>query len=169
MRESRCIHHSRQRPTHAPARFAFLVVTPFGPAVMDPSGNVIFTGLLLELPAPAVWPINADSGVPSQTVQSSGVVGLVSLAIHPGGSFIYAGSTNALGAPAGIFAFSVDPTTGALSLVPGSPFSPSVNSYFGGFNVPKALALDPSGNFYSQSASAKAACGLSQWTPRQEH
>jgi len=103
------------------------------------------------------------------TVPSSRVVGLVSLAIHPGGSFIYAGSTNALGAPAGIFAFSVDPTTGALSLVPGSPFSPCANSYFGGFNVPKAWRWVRRVTFYSQSASAKAACGLSQWTPRQEH
>ena len=69
------------------------------------------------------------SGVPTFVNASPG-----EMAIEPGGRFLYVSRTNATSFPA----FSINPTTGALTLLAGSPFAES-NGY--------GVAADPSGRF----------------------
>jgi 6-phosphogluconolactonase len=60
------------------------------------------------------------------------------MAFRPDGRFLY-GLAGAPGSSAEIVAYSVNPSSGALTAVPGSPFSPG--------NFPTALAFDPTGTF----------------------
>jgi 6-phosphogluconolactonase (cycloisomerase 2 family) len=88
------------------------------------------TGGLSPVPGSPVSP-----PVPS-TIEGSELI------IDPGGKFLYAGYNFAIlnvGDDGAIAAFSIDPTSGALTAVPGSPFS------VGG--VPQSLAIDASGKY----------------------
>jgi hypothetical protein len=93
------------------------------------------TGSLTEVPA-SPYPVT-----PIQASDSIGVYNNETIFTSSSGKFIYAGfglidSTNG----GQIFAFSVDPATGALTALQGSPFSLG-NTY------PETLTLHPSGKF----------------------
>ncbi|HEV1995287.1 MAG TPA: beta-propeller fold lactonase family protein [Candidatus Acidoferrum sp.] len=59
----------------------------------------------------------------------------LAVALHPSGKFLYVANFNS----ANISAYNIDPTTGALTAMMGSPFA--------AVNAPQALAIDSSGNF----------------------
>ncbi|PYV80102.1 MAG: hypothetical protein DMG96_01830 [Acidobacteria bacterium] len=66
--------------------------------------------------------------------------------VHPSGHFLYTENIDPTGANGitlqSVSGFAIDPNTGALTVpVPGSPYSPQVNSTIGG------LAVHPSGNY----------------------
>jgi 6-phosphogluconolactonase (cycloisomerase 2 family) len=88
------------------------------------------TGVLSPVPGSPVSPSIPSTSSPSQ------------MAIDPTGKFLYASYQFAVlnvGTDGGVAAFSIDPTSGELTAVPGSPFS------VGG--VPNAVAIDASGRF----------------------
>lgn len=66
------------------------------------------------------------------------------LAVDPSGKFLYASDQSAFG----IVGFTIDSTTGALTPVPGGPFTSSGNG-----GPPLAIAIDPTGSFLYASAS----------------
>jgi 6-phosphogluconolactonase (cycloisomerase 2 family) len=75
---------------------------------------------------------------PSPSSPFTAGAGLNAIAIDPGGQFLYTANTsdNTVGT---ISAFTIDPSSGFLTPVPGSPFSSTAGS------GPGALAVDPSG------------------------
>ncbi len=81
-----------------------------------------------------------------------------SLAVHPSGNFLFVASENHFfqsgNAPSkydgSISAFAIEPGTGALAQVPGSPFPDGIN--------PTSMVVDPTGNFaYSTSTAYTSA------------
>src|SRR5262249_53408129 len=118
------------------------VITPNGrylyqnygqyPAVVQIAGFSIdsATGALSAVPGSPLSPSTPSTASASQ------------MAIDPAGKFLYASSQSFVpnvGPDGGMDAFSIDSTTGALTAVPGSPFS------VGG--VPGSVAIDASGSF----------------------
>jgi len=101
-----------------------------GNLTVDPHGKTLYVG-------GTPYSIDVETGaltlVHLQTVAPS----LTSLAIAPSGNFAFAPAGDCT---SGIRAFSVDPTSGALDEVSGSPFSTSVG-------YPSGFAVDPSGKF----------------------
>jgi 6-phosphogluconolactonase (cycloisomerase 2 family) len=81
------------------------------------------------------------------------------LQVHPGGHFLY--TVNTPNPPdftvSGVSAFSIDPGTGALAPLPGSPFSPPLPADLAGF------AIHPSGK-YLYVSTAKSANGILAWS-----
>jgi 6-phosphogluconolactonase (cycloisomerase 2 family) len=65
------------------------------------------------------------------------------VAIHPAGQFLYAAARRGC-----LVVFRIDPATGALSHIAGSPFP--------GFSDPTALALDPLGRYLFQAGPSLA-------------
>src|SRR5208282_3349511 len=95
-------------------------------------------------PSGALTPLPS---LPSVPVLSS--VGGVQLLAHPSGKFLYAvpSAAEIVGGPqtAGIFGFAVDPATGNLTSIPGSPFDPT-------FPFTNPVAISNNGQYiYSQS------------------
>jgi YD repeat-containing protein len=66
----------------------------------------------------------------------------------PSGHFLYVGGANTSTGAGVISAYSINPTSGALTAVPGSPFAT------GPFNQRPKMAVDPSGKFLYSGASA---------------
>ena len=87
-----------------------------------------------------------------------------SLAVHPSGNFLYVLNENQFFQPnlgpsqydGSISAFAINPGTGALAQIPGSPFAAGIN--------PTSIVVDPTGNFaYSTSTKyASATTGFAQ-------
>lgn len=98
-----------------------------GPLTIEPFGRFLYSGNL-------VFAIDPSTGKLTQT--SSLTAELSSLTISPDGKFAFGVSDYCTSKIAG---FNVDPTTGALTEVAGSPFVAGVGTY--------GLALDPSGKF----------------------
>ena len=82
--------------------------------------------------------VSSGTGVLTQVGPPTAVgSGPRAIAIHPSGSWLYVACPDP---PAGIYGFRVDPTTGALKALPGSPFA-TLGSR------PVGITLDPSGQF----------------------
>src|SRR6185436_5030983 len=86
----------------------------------------------------SAFAINATTGVPTAVTGSPFAVGadVTFLGTHPNGNFLYAkrGPQTQTSAN-GIFVFAIDPSSGALSQVTGSPFDTGAN--------PLAISFDP--------------------------
>jgi hypothetical protein len=76
---------------------------------------------------------NGNNALP----EYSAGTGADTLAVDPGGWFVYASSID------GIYGYQINPTTGNLTPIPGSPFP--LQNY--GNGVPPSISVDPSGNF----------------------
>src|SRR5215470_7173721 len=100
----------------------------------------------------SVFNIGSNGALTRVTGSPFAVVGGSSpgfLLLHPSGNFLYASNLNS---PTGsISAFSINPTTGALTQIAGSPF-PTVGSFPG----PSIMANDPAGKFLYVSLSGTA-------------
>ena len=114
-------------------------------AIVDPSGKFLYVSNLndafggisaysIDSTSGALAPI-AGSPFPTQT----NFLGPNRMAIGGGGKFLYVGMSGTVNANNTIFAFSIDSTTGALTQIPGSPFTTG--------NDPQGLATDPGGKF----------------------
>ncbi len=130
----------------------FQVPMPFM-VLVHPSGKFVYTeninssvigGFTLNsVSGFSVDATGALTPVPGSPVPAPATASIVGFAIHPSGKFLYA--TTGLAAN-GILAWSVNPTTGALTALPGSPFAPGT-ALFGG-------TFDPAGKFFYASAGA---------------
>ena len=97
-----------------------------GSAVADPTGNIVYQSSGNDI---VTMLIDASSGALIQLADSPGFAQFFPLTMHPAGTFLY-------GASNGVGVSSISVTSGAVTLVPGSPF--------GGMSV-GAIAVDPSG------------------------
>lgn len=111
--------------------------------VADPSGKFLYATVPYSN-CVAAFTIDGTTGaltpVPGSpfTPDLAGTFPIIySIALTPSGKYLYAlGAENAR-----LYAFTVDPSTGALTAIAGSPFNISVATYFSG------LQVDPSGEF----------------------
>ena len=114
-------------------------------AIVDPSGKFLYLSNLndrsggisaytIDSSSGALTPI-AGSPFPTQT----NFPGPNRMAIGGGGKFLYVGMSGTVKANNTVSAFSIDSTTGALTQIPGSPFTSGSD--------PQGLATDPSGKF----------------------
>jgi 6-phosphogluconolactonase (cycloisomerase 2 family) len=88
--------------------------------------------------SPATGSLTTISGSPFPTdpgASASKIIGTNSVTVDPTGRFVYAANNQGNG----ISAYAIDPTTGALTLIPGSPFAAG--------NVPMSVRVEPSGKF----------------------
>jgi 6-phosphogluconolactonase (cycloisomerase 2 family) len=93
---------------------------------VDPSNKYLYCADYSNNLSISVFSIAADGSLAEISGSPFAVytlpIGLqYNLGVIPYGSFVYATTTNGNSAP-GVFSFSVDPATNALTLVPGSPF-----------------------------------------------
>jgi 6-phosphogluconolactonase len=92
----------------------------------------------------SVFAVDATSGTltaaPGSPFSTGAGATPTSVSIHQSGKFVYVSNTNAAPAPSSIAAFQLNPTTGALTPVAGSPFST-------GGTVAAVGTVDPSGKF----------------------
>jgi 6-phosphogluconolactonase len=108
--------------------------------VVTPSGNFLYAAN------------DANSQINGYATNSSGALSLIAgspfaaqpsslvlggFAVDPGGKFLYAGSQSGYG----VVGFTIDSTTGALTPVPGGPFSTGIGT------PPAKLSIDPTGSF----------------------
>ncbi len=127
------------------------------PVAVDPKGRFVYalsqgavTGPCCpQLPGPgtvAAFGVNPDTGALTEVSGSPFVVGIgpQSLAFDPHGKFLYVangGSIHLGSGSSSISAFAIDPATGALTPVPGSPFP------YGGAAEDNSVVIEPSGAF----------------------
>ncbi len=118
--------------------------TPFQ-AVVDPTGTFLYVsnlndsmgGISAYTIDPASGALTAVAGSPFPTqVNFPGPHGL---AIGAGGKFLYVGMSGSVNANHVVSAFSIDPATGKLTQLAGSPFPTG--------NDPQGVATDPTGKF----------------------
>jgi 6-phosphogluconolactonase (cycloisomerase 2 family) len=108
---------------------------------MDPSGKFLYVVDRIN----GIYSVPLDPSTGAPLVGSSSLFSTpydsqpTGIAFHPSGKYVYVTLSNA----GGVEAFTVDNTTGALTLVPGSPFSTGRDPG-GSFNL---IAMHPSGNF----------------------
>ena len=137
-------------------------------AVITPDGRYLYQGNLYPAPAGigplptqlqlAGFSIDSATGALS-AVPGSSVLPMISsnsdtlfnmMAIDPNGKFLYAGyefDVGNVGFDGAVATYSIDASSGALTAVPGSPFS------VGG--VPNSVAIDASGSFLIVSISPR--------------
>ena len=115
--------------------------TPTAVAV-DPSGRFAYvTNGGSGSPFVSAYAINTSTGALTQISGSPfPAAGANSVTVDPSGQFVYVASGFAVEGSGNISAFTINPSTGALTAVAGSPFSSGVNG-------PGAVAVDPSGRF----------------------
>jgi 6-phosphogluconolactonase len=112
--------------------------------LFHPSGKFLYAGMQVSTTS-NVWAFSVDSSTgalspvpgapfPGQTFTGGG--GVNSIALHPGGNFLYVS-----GFFQGITGYSVDGASGVLTQLPGSPFIPA------GMFFNSKLVVHPSGNF----------------------
>lgn len=98
---------------------------------VDPSNKFLYAASALSNgPAISVYSIDSTSGALTEIPGSpfsvvttpEGVEYNVGIAVSPSGKIVYALLTSETNTAPGIFSFSVDPTTNALTVIPGSPF-----------------------------------------------
>jgi 6-phosphogluconolactonase len=100
----------------------------------DPTGNIIYSSVPGSIQS---FSVDADSGALTKLAEGTGFGTSNSLAVHPSGKFVYAGSDGAVNvAEAGVWVGAIDPSTGRISVVPGSPF---------GKHSAGQIRIDPSG------------------------
>jgi 6-phosphogluconolactonase len=114
-------HHANSVKVHPSGRFLYVPIerdhTIFAYAINSS------TGALTPLPG-SPFPITGATGAND------------SIALDPSGHFLYVTNNQAGGH---VFAFTIDPGTGALAMIAGSPFSAGDN--------PDSVIVDPSGRF----------------------
>ncbi len=124
----------------------FQVPMPFV-VLVHPSGKFVYTENIntsvvggFTLNSVSGFSIDASgalTAVPNSPVPAPAAASVVGFAIHPSGKFLYAATELAAN---GVLAWSVDPMTGALATLSGSPFAPGTTSFGGTF--------DPAGKFF---------------------
>jgi 6-phosphogluconolactonase (cycloisomerase 2 family) len=119
-------------------------LSPFA-LVVSPSGRFVYVANFTDTSFAgtgniSVFKINLGSGALSEISGSPYPVGSVprSIAIHPTGRFVYVGNEG----DSTVTAYQADPSTGALTLVTGTPGSP-----FPVGGALRPIAVDPSGRF----------------------
>jgi uncharacterized repeat protein (TIGR01451 family) len=124
-------------------------ITPMGfmsaSIAIDPSHRFAFVANgagISGVPGIAVFTIDPNTGSLGQTSGSFFPTGLPPgpnvMVVHPSGKFLYA--ANAQPRAGYILAYSIDVGTGALTPIPGSPYS-------AGPLFPRAVTIDPTGKF----------------------
>lgn len=123
-----------------------VLMHPFGQFVYTENA-VLSSGLPLVLGSISGFAVDSStgalapvSGSPFSTPANANVEGF---AMHPSGKFLYAATGPAAN---GILGWSVDGTSGGLTVLPGSPFQAGIASL--------DIALDPGGKFLYVSAGA---------------
>ena len=113
----------------------------------DPSGKFLFVANGPgSVSTYAIGPNGALSFV-AQTAQAPG--GAISVAVHPSGKFVYSANVNANS----ISAYRLDPATGTLTSIPGSPFPTGAN--------PQSVSIDPTGRFlYAPNGNGQSVSGF---------
>jgi 6-phosphogluconolactonase (cycloisomerase 2 family) len=116
-----------------------------------PSGKFAFApNWLTPNQGASVFSIDANTGAPTQIAGSpfacaapvNSIADAISVAVAPSGSFLYVGTVVG-GANSGVLcAYSIDPSTGSLTALAGSPYSTGPTLTF-----MTSLAFDPSGKF----------------------
>jgi len=81
------------------------------------------------------------TAVPGSPFAAGGPTLLNGIVVHPDGNFLYVAS---MGGAGGVVGYSIDATTGALTLIPGSPFS---NTNGGYNNTGDGITIHPNGNW----------------------
>lgn len=124
------------------ANSPFVTSTPLFEIAIESTGKFAFTPNFTS-PTVSVFSLDAATGVPTLANGSPfPCVGApVAISVDRDGRFVYAGAQG--GGPnnsAGICAYTVNPTTGALAQITGSPFPA------GGFSL-RALTVDPTAKF----------------------
>jgi len=115
--------------------------------LIDPSGRFVYAASRIT---EAIWAFSIDpaDGILTPIAGSPFTTGgatPAALAIDPRGRFLYAADDTAPNAPPlpasmpGVAAFRIDPATGALTTIPGSPFAAG--------GAPSGVAVDGSGRF----------------------
>jgi 6-phosphogluconolactonase len=66
-------------------------------------------------------------------------IGAISVAVDPSGMFAYVANAQVIGQNGNVSAYTIDPSTGALTTIAGSPFAAGQG--------PQSVAVDPSGKF----------------------
>ena len=107
---------------------------------VDATGNFLYVGQTFSSNPVAVFSINQSTGTLTEIGGSPFPLGVAVVQADPSGKFLL-GVADGTGASGDnhIHVFSIDPTTGAPTSVPGPPFAT--------VNTPFALAIHPSGNF----------------------
>ena len=121
--------------------------------IVDPSGKFLYAANASSNDVSA-YTINSASGVLTQIAGSpfalpGGASIPQSMAIDPAGKFVFVGDT----ASSDICVFSINSASGALTVVPGSPFNTGQAAY--------SLAVHPSGKFIYAATSAGNVTALS--------
>lgn len=116
--------------------FAVPACSP-GAAAVHPSGNFVFATCGASILAYAV---NSTSGALTAIAGSPFAAGAKprTVAADPTGRFLYVGNHALAPAESSISAFSINPTTGSLTQIAGSPFASNETSF---------ITLDPRGEF----------------------
>ena len=133
----------------ATGQLTVLGTSPFGTLAAPyavtayPTGQYVYVTDTLAIPATAAGTVNEYSydGTGALTFVQAKTVGKgpESIAIDPAGKFLYV--TNSQDGT--VSAFTIDPTTGNLTAVTGSPYSSSAATT----DVPTAAAVDPSSQY----------------------
>jgi len=114
-------------------------------AIEDPSGKFLYVSNLNDgLGAISAYTIDSTSGALTPITGSpfptqSNSPGPNRMAIGGGGKFLYVGMSGTVNANHTVSAFTIDPNTGALAQITGSPFPTG--------NDPQGIATDPTGKF----------------------
>jgi DNA-binding beta-propeller fold protein YncE len=114
-------------------------------AIVDPSGKFLYVSNLNdEFGTVSAYTIDSTTGVLSPIAGSpfptqSNFPGPNRMAIGGGGKFLYVGMSGTVNANNSVSAFAIDPNTGALTQITGSPFLTGSD--------PQGIATDPSGKF----------------------
>src|SRR5579862_2643059 len=112
-------------------------------SIVDPSGKFLYVSNNMDaLGGISAYTIGADGsltavpGSPFTTLVNGGPFGL---AVHPNGSFLYIAMSGGVTAGTQVVGQKIDTSTGALSPIPGSPFTVG--------NEPSGVIIDPAGKF----------------------
>ena len=131
----------------------FLDLSVPAAVVVDPTARFIYVansyGGATSQGSVSAFTIDAQSGALAEIPGSPYTVnyGPRTLAVDPSGRFLYVPTAATTGAQINVTAFAIDPDTGTLSALPGSPFTTS-----GG--LPTSIVVHPNGSYlYVQSAS----------------
>ena len=116
--------------------------SPYGVAI-DPSSRFVYA-VAIDTNGVYAYSINAKTGVLTAIKGSpftSDVVAPDSVAVDPTGRFLVVGE-GCCADTAGVTVFTINPTTGKLTVVKGSPFLPA-----SGVSEPSGVVVDPTGRF----------------------
>ena len=132
--------------------------TPFQ-AIVDPSGKFLYVSNLNDaVGGISAYAINSTTGVLSPIAGSpfttqSNFPGPNRMVIGGGGKFLYVGMSGTSNPNNGVSAFAIDPNSGVLTPITGSPFTAGSD--------PQGLATDPGGKFlYTANSQDKTLSGF---------